>query len=166
MKHYELIIGLLLLGLLSARTDVNYKGTICLVIDDFGYAYNEDDDSQDLLKAHGALELAQSGIESSGGFTSKLRKTLGLSELGVEKYSQKDAIGNLINDSDSPSLVIGKMIGKKLYIRYIQDLSGLNPTDILQLKLILNNRLSLQLSSKNSQIDNSTGLDLLYSYSD
>ena len=41
MRNYELIISFLLLGILFSETDVNYKGTICLVIDDFGYAHNE-----------------------------------------------------------------------------------------------------------------------------
>ena len=41
MRNYGIIFSLLLLGILSSETDVNYKGTICLVIDDFGYAHNE-----------------------------------------------------------------------------------------------------------------------------
>ena len=41
MKKYGLIFSFLLIGILSSKSDVNYKGTICLVIDDFGYAHNE-----------------------------------------------------------------------------------------------------------------------------
>ena len=41
MKKYGIIFGLLLLGILISQSDSGYKGTICLVIDDFGYAHNE-----------------------------------------------------------------------------------------------------------------------------
>ena len=41
MKNYGLIFSLLFLGILFSEKVVNYKGTICLVIDDFGYAHNE-----------------------------------------------------------------------------------------------------------------------------
>ena len=41
MKKYGLIFSFLLIGILSSKSDVNHKGTICLIIDDFGYAHNE-----------------------------------------------------------------------------------------------------------------------------
>ena len=41
MKKYGIIIGFLLLGVLTPESNSEYKGTICLVIDDFGYAHNE-----------------------------------------------------------------------------------------------------------------------------
>ncbi|MBT5078267.1 MAG: divergent polysaccharide deacetylase family protein [Candidatus Marinimicrobia bacterium] len=36
-----MIFGFLLFGILISESDTIYKGTICLVIDDFGYAHNE-----------------------------------------------------------------------------------------------------------------------------
>jgi len=41
VKNYGLIFSFLLFGILSSKVDINYKGNICLVIDDFGYAHNE-----------------------------------------------------------------------------------------------------------------------------
>ena len=41
MKKYGIIFGFLLFGILICQSDSDYKGTICLVIDDFGYAHNE-----------------------------------------------------------------------------------------------------------------------------
>ena len=41
MKIYFLIVSILFFGIISSQTEINYKGTICLVIDDFGYAHNE-----------------------------------------------------------------------------------------------------------------------------
>ena len=41
MKNSRLIFSFLLLGILFPQIEMNYKGTICLVIDDFGYAHNE-----------------------------------------------------------------------------------------------------------------------------
>ncbi|MBT5956027.1 MAG: divergent polysaccharide deacetylase family protein [Candidatus Marinimicrobia bacterium] len=41
MKKCGIIFGFLLFGILISESDTIYKGTICLVIDDFGYAHNE-----------------------------------------------------------------------------------------------------------------------------
>jgi polysaccharide deacetylase 2 family uncharacterized protein YibQ len=41
VKNGGLIFSFLFLGILFPQIDMNYKGTICLVIDDFGYAHNE-----------------------------------------------------------------------------------------------------------------------------
>jgi len=41
MKIYGLIVITLLIGGIFSETEEKYKGTICLVIDDFGYAHNE-----------------------------------------------------------------------------------------------------------------------------
>ena len=41
MKKCGIIFGFVLFGILISESDPIYKGTICLVIDDFGYAHNE-----------------------------------------------------------------------------------------------------------------------------
>ena len=41
MKKCRIIIGFLIFRILICQSNVEYKGTICLVIDDFGYAYNQ-----------------------------------------------------------------------------------------------------------------------------
>ena len=41
MKKYGIIFTILFYGIILPETIVNHKGTICLVIDDFGYAHNE-----------------------------------------------------------------------------------------------------------------------------
>ena len=41
MKKYRIIIGFLIFRILICQSNLEYKGTICLVIDDFGYAYNQ-----------------------------------------------------------------------------------------------------------------------------
>jgi|TARA_B110000438_G_scaffold179935_1_gene171956 hypothetical protein len=41
VKKCGIIFGFLLFGILISESDTIYKGTICLVIDDFGYAHNE-----------------------------------------------------------------------------------------------------------------------------
>ena len=41
MKKYGIIFTILFYGIILSETIVNHKGTICLVIDDFGYAHNE-----------------------------------------------------------------------------------------------------------------------------
>ena len=41
MKKYGIIFTILFFGIILSETIVNHKGTICLVVDDFGYAHNE-----------------------------------------------------------------------------------------------------------------------------
>ena len=41
MKKCRIIIGFLIFRILICQSNLEYKGTICLVIDDFGYAYNQ-----------------------------------------------------------------------------------------------------------------------------
>jgi len=41
VKKYRIIIGFLIFRILICQSNLEYKGTICLVIDDFGYAYNQ-----------------------------------------------------------------------------------------------------------------------------
>jgi len=41
VKKYGIIFAILFFGIILSETIVNHKGTICLIIDDFGYAHNE-----------------------------------------------------------------------------------------------------------------------------
>jgi hypothetical protein len=130
----------------------------------FGYTYKSDADNPGILQALGALQIAQSGIESSGGIAEALRSSLGLSELGINQSADTDAIGNTINNSTS-TFIIGKYLNKHTYIRYLRDLSSINQSQVIQLKLILNNKFSLQLSEIMQDLYTNQRIDLLYSRS-
>jgi autotransporter translocation and assembly factor TamB len=145
--------------LFSTPSDLTKTQILSLLM--FGYSYNNDSNNPSILQALGALQIAQSGLSTSGGITSAIRSSLGLSELGINQYSEIDAIGNTIDNNTS--FIIGKYINRRTYIRYLRDLSDINPSQIIQLKFILNNRLSIQLSDNIKQLYSSQGIDILYS---
>ena len=168
LNKYE--VGIMVTGPLDSRkvslysnppNSLSQEDILSLLI--LGYVYNENDNPS-ILEALGALQIAQSGIESSGGINMALRKSLGLSELGISQSNNTDAIGNRIDESAS-SLVIGKYLNKHTYIRYLKDLSGLNQSQEFQLRLILSNYLTLQLSEIIQDLNNDQRVDLIYSRS-
>ena len=132
----------------------------------FGYAYNNDANNPGLLKAVGAIQIAESGIQSSGGIASALRNSLGLNELGINQQAEIDAIGNSIQNNNS-QFIIGKYLNKRTYIRYLRDITGINPTQELQLKFLLNNHFSLRVYDRFSISPSlrSQGLDIIFSKS-
>jgi autotransporter translocation and assembly factor TamB len=132
----------------------------------FGYAYNNDANNPGLLKAVGAIQIAESGIQSSGGIASALRNSLGLNELGINQQAEIDAIGNSIQNNNS-QFIIGKYLNKRTYIRYLRDITGINPTQELQLKFLLNNHFSLRVYDRFaiSPSLRSQGLDIIFSKS-
>ncbi len=104
------------------------------------------------------IKLGETGLSSSdsGGISTNVQNTLGLSELGVETSSTVDAAGNQLDQQNY--FVLGKFISPNVYVRYSQGLMDNN--DIVQFRLFLTPQWILQTES--NSLDNSNGIDILY----
>jgi autotransporter translocation and assembly factor TamB len=89
--------------------------------------------------------------------TQQLQKTLGVNELNVESVQTFDP-NNTNPLSNTTSLVVGKQLTEKVYLRY--SIGLFNPISILNLRYQLTPRWALQ--SETSSIDN--GADFLYGF--
>ena len=105
------------------------------------------------------IKLGETGLSSSdsGGISTNIQRTLGLSELGVENSATIDAAGNQLDQQNY--FVLGKFIAPKIYARYSQGLMDNN--DIIQFRLFITPQWVLQ--TETNSLDNSNGIDILYS---
>jgi translocation and assembly module TamB len=110
-----------------------------------------------LLEAANSLEGSNNGLTAPITITNKLRKSLGIDEIGVRSQSTTDAIGNTV-DSQS-AFVVGERLSKNLYLEFSHGL--LIPSNIFKLQYRFNDRWMIQ-TSTGSGVNVGTGIDVLY----
>ena len=145
----------------------------------FGYTYDMDNiaDSQNILNALSALQLAQTGISNKPNSNplELLKRKLGISNFSIENQSSSDALGNKISSNQQTSLVLTKPLSKNIYLRYIRDLSSVTPYNVVQAIFHISKKWTIRASANLSDSQNSistpfnaenyyNGVDLVYSY--
>ena len=165
------------ISLFSIPNTLSQNQILSLLI--FGYTYDMDNiaDSQNILNALSALQLAQTGISNkpnSNPFES-LKRKLGISNFSIENQSSSDALGNKISSNQQTSLVLTKPLSKNIYLRYIRDLSSVTPYNVVQAIFHISKKWTIRASANLSDSQNSistpfnaenyyNGIDLVYSY--
>ena len=108
--------------------------------------------SQILLNAVSQLNIGGGQISR---ITNQLQSIFGLSQLGIMSESEYNPATQSI--LQEPSLVVGKQIGKRLYISY--SVGIFNPINIVRLRYLLSHNLSIQTNASPL----GQGVDLYYS---
>ena len=119
----------------------------------FGYAGNGGSGVGALTSLGSSLA---DGGDSSGGLTSNLQKSLGITELGVENETTLDAAGNSVDQNSS--FVIGKRITRRLHFRYSYGYTSLIPLSLYELRYFLSHGWTVQTGY--SQLG--SGFDIMY----
>ena len=153
-----------ILGLFSIPANLSQSDILSYLI--LGHAPNttpQDNTTQQTANTTAnildTIKLGETGFSGSdsGGISTNIQRTLGLSELGVENSATIDAAGNQLDQQNY--FVLGKFIAPKIYVRYSQGLMDNN--DIIQFRLFITPQWVLQ--TETNSLDNSNGIDILYS---
>jgi autotransporter translocation and assembly factor TamB len=122
-----------------------------------------------LLHSATLLSTLKSAGNANLNPISNIQKKLGFTEFGIQAQSSFDNSGNI--SSQSNEFVVGRKLGKKIYVRYAMGVSGDTGSMIILIYQI-NPRWSLQSSEslqtgsnqQNSQ-SGSSAIDLMYQFS-
>jgi autotransporter translocation and assembly factor TamB len=131
--------------------------------------FNQPASSTTLLHSATLLSTLKSAGNANINPISNIQKKLGFTEFGIQAQSSFDNSGNI--SSQSNEFVVGRKLGKKIYVRYAMGVSGDTGSMIILIYQI-NPRWSLQSSEslqtgsnqQNSQ-SGSSAIDLMYQFS-
>lgn len=110
-----------------------------------------------LMDAANALIDSNGGLDQPVGLTDRIKKGLGIKELGVRNETVIDAIGNPVEDQSS--FVVGDQLTKDIYVRYSRGM--VVPDNIFTVQYRLNNHWILQTTTGTGG-NVGTGGDILY----
>ena len=128
----------------------------------FGYASNNNNGASMsvLMDAANAMIDSGGGLNQPVSLTDRIKKRLGIRQLGVRNETLVDAIGNPIQDQSS--FVVGEQLTEKIYVEFSRGL--IIPDNILTVEYKFNKHWKLQTQTGTGS-DIGTGADILYTIS-
>jgi autotransporter translocation and assembly factor TamB len=132
--------------------------------------FNQPASTTTLLHSASLITTLKSASNLGATPLTSLQNKLGFTEFGIQTQSALDSSGN-VSSSQNNEFVVGKKLGKKIYLRYAMGLSNSSSALIILIYQI-NHRWSLQSSeslqgagSQQSSQSSGSAIDLMYQFS-